>query len=271
MKRPVLIFLLLAGGLSFSACNKHIYVPNTVNAPLLKERYEFKGSVSPTNYQAAFAVTNHVAIMANGQYVFRPDFNSGDESEDGLFVDQYVRGGLFEGAVGFFQPLDSRKRMVFDTYAGFGAGSFKTLDVAFNDESATGNNNDYLLRAHFSKVFIQPSIGFVHPAIEAAFSSRISMLNFYDQYLGNKVFETNPDRRDNFMRVGSKSRFFFEPAFTFRAGYKYVKFQMQLSFAVPMEDETYSGYEVSQYFQPVAFGMGASVNIAQWYNEFRKK
>ncbi len=46
---------------------------------------------------------------------------------------------------------------------------------------------------------------------------------------------------------------------------------MQLLFSVPMEDEAYSGYQGNDYFQPVAFGMGASVNIAQWYNEFRKK
>ncbi len=209
MKRPVLIFLLLAGGLSFSACNKHIYVPNTVNVPLLKEKYEFKGSVSPTNYQAAFAVTNHVAIMANGQYVFRPDLDNDNKDNDDIFVDKHTRGGLFEGAVGFFQPLDTKKRMVFDVYAGYGAGSFKTLDAAFNDDNSSGNVNDYLLRTRFSKAFLQPSIGFAHPVIEAAFSSRFSMVNFYHQSLGGKVFETETSRRVDFLSISDKTRFFF--------------------------------------------------------------
>ncbi|HEY0611409.1 MAG TPA: hypothetical protein VGD35_17180, partial [Chitinophaga sp.] len=75
MKKPFAIPCLLAAGVLLASCNKYIYVPNTVNAPLLKEKYEFKGSLSPTNYQAAFAVANKVAIMANGQYVYRWNLN----------------------------------------------------------------------------------------------------------------------------------------------------------------------------------------------------
>jgi len=270
MKQQLLIPCLLAAGVFMTSCNKHIYVPNTVNAPLLKEKYEFKGSVSPTNYQAAFAVANKVAIMANGQYVYRFNLND-DNNNDGLFVDKHTRGGVFEGAVGFFQPLDLKKRMVFDTYVGFGSGRFKTLDAAYNDDGSTGSINDYLLKTRFSKFFVQPSIGFVHPVFEAAFSSRVSVLNFYGLYLGNKVFEDDSNRRDNFGRIGDRTRTFIEPAFTFRVGYKYVKFQMQLLFSLPVDDDTYSGYEVNEYFQPVAVGMGASINIGRWYNDFGKK
>ncbi|HEY8916255.1 MAG TPA: hypothetical protein VIM87_07430 [Chitinophaga sp.] len=264
---------LLGAAIFLGACNKHIYVPNTVNAPLLKEQYEFKGSVSPTNYQAAFAITNHIAVMANGQYVFRPFGNNNDN--DDVFVDRYAKGGLFEGGIGFFSPLDVKKRMVFDVYTGLGSGSFKTLDAAYHDEGNTGNVNDYLLRSHFSKFFVQPSIGFVHPAIETAFSSRFSVVNFYNMYLGNKAFENDNERRDAFGQISQKTRFFMEPAFTFRAGYKYVKFQMQLSFAVPLSDDGYDNrYDestVNKYFQPVSFGLGASINIAHWYDNFHKK
>lgn len=253
-----------------SACNQHIYVPNTVNEPLLKEKHEFKGSISPTNFQAAFAVSNNIAIMANGQYVYDFDIDVDDEDGDDLFVDDNTRGGVIEGAVGFFKPLDPKKRMVFDVYAGYGNGSFKTLS---DDYESTPDPSipDYLLRTHFNKFFIQPGIGLSHPVIEAAFTSRISLLKFYSLHAGAKAFENNPDRRINYMSIGNKVLPLYEPAFTFRVGYKYVKFQMQLMFSMLLNDETYGGYDLDEYFQPVALNMGVSVNIAHWYDDFRKK
>jgi hypothetical protein len=239
-----------------SACNSHIYVPNTVNEPLLKEKHEFKGSVSLSNFQAAYALTNNIAIMANGQYVsgLRPEVDDDDDND--LFVDDNTRGGVIEGAVGFFKPLDPKKRMVFDVYAGYGKGSFKTLAGAYENPQGSPLT-DYLLRTHFNKYFIQPGIGLSHPVIEAAFTSRFSILKFNSLYAGAKAFENDPQRQINYMSIGTKTLPFYEPAFTFRVGYKYVKFQMQLMFSLLLDDETYGGYDFDEYFQPVAFGLGA--------------
>lgn len=269
MKRPVFSCLLLSVLIGAASCNRHIYVPNTVNVPLLKEQHEFKGSVSPTNYQAAFAVSKHVAVMANGQYVFRFDPPGVNNETDDLFLNDHTRGGVIEGAVGYFTPMDLKKRMIFDVFAGYGNGGFKTLTKGYSNQST--DRNDYLLRSRFNKFFLQPSIGFVHPVVETAFSSRVSLVQFYQLYAGGKAFDNNSDRRANFLKIGDRVVPFFEPTFTVRVGYKYVKFQAQLQFSLLLNDETYSGYEISEYFQPVAFGMGASVNIAQWYNEVGRR
>ncbi|PSL47158.1 hypothetical protein CLV51_1023 [Chitinophaga niastensis] len=269
MKHHFYTGLLLLTTAAISSCNKHIYVPNTVNAPLLKEKYEFKGSISPTNLQTAFALTDNIAIMANGQYVYGFNYTDTKNNND-LFIDHQTRGGVIEGAIGFFKPLDVKKRMVFDVYAGYGGGSFKTLAGNYNN-NPSANVNDYLLRNHFSKVFIQPGFGFVHPVFEAAFTSRFSLLNFYNSTIGIKAFENDATGQTNFMHINAKPIAFYEPAFTFRVGYKYVKFQMQLQVSVPLNDNTYSGYNINEYFQPVAFGMGASVDIAHWYDNFRKR
>ncbi|ASZ10974.1 hypothetical protein KTO58_20450 [Chitinophaga pendula] len=266
MKRPVFSCLLLSILLGAASCNRHIYVPNTVNVPLLKERHEFKGSLSPTNYQAAFAVSNHVAVMANGQYVFRFDPPGVTNEGDDLLLNDNTRGGLIEGAVGYFTSMDLKKRMMFDVFAGYGNGSFKTITKGYNSGSAA-DRNDYLLKSRFNKFFIQPSVGFVHPVVETAFSSRVSLVQFYQLYAGGKAFENSGERRANFLKIGDKLVPFFEPTFTVRVGYKYVKFQAQLQFSLLLNDAQYSGYEISEYFQPVAFGMGASINIAQWYKE----
>ncbi|HVI46138.1 MAG TPA: hypothetical protein VM802_14780 [Chitinophaga sp.] len=264
--KPIIYAVLLCSVAVITSCNKHIYVPNTVNVPLLKEKHEFKGSISPTNLQTAFAITNNIAIMANGQYVYRFKFN--DSINNDLFSDNNTRGGLIEGAIGYFKPLDPKKRMVFDVYGGFGGGHFKTLTVK---RTSGSNPDDYTIKNQFTKVFIQPSIGFVHPVIEAAFSSRFSLLNFYNTQMGPKAFENDATGKANFMRISDKPVFFYEPALTFRVGYKYVKFQAQLQFSLPLKDNTYDTFDVNDYFQPVAFGMGASINIARWYDEFRKK
>ncbi|WP_143307539.1 hypothetical protein [Chitinophaga vietnamensis] len=262
--------LLLAAGIS--SCSKHIYVPNTANVPLLKEKYEFKGSISPTNLQTAFALTNNIAIMANGQYVYRYNFDKGSNNNNDLFLDNDTRGGVIEGAVGYFKPLDAKKRMVLDVFAGYGGGGFRTLDKNYST-TAGAVENDYLLRNHFSKVFIQPSIGFVHPVFEAAFTSRFSFVNFYNMYIGPKAFQNDAASKENFSRINDKPVAFYEPAFTFRAGYKYVKFQMQVLFSVVMDDNAYnnSNYKTNEYFQPVAVGLGAAFDIGHWYDDFRKK
>ncbi|MBC9912777.1 hypothetical protein [Chitinophaga varians] len=271
MKHHYLAGLALSGILGLTSCARHIYSPNAANAPLLKEKNEFKASISPYNLQAAFAVTNHIAIMANGQYVYKiatPD-NDNNNTDNDLFTNQALRGGVVEGAIGFFQPLDPRKKMVLDVYAGGGAGGFRTLAPYSNNEQGL-NREDYRLSNRFAKFFIQPSIGFVHPVVEAAFSSRFSFVNFYDSYIGPKAYANDATAKADFLKVAAKPTAFYEPAFTVRVGYKYVKFQSQLLFSVPLNDNLSNYDRMNDYFQQVVFTMGASINIAHWYDDFKK-
>lgn len=255
----------------WTSCDRHIYVPNTVNTPLLKEKHEFKGSISPHNLQAAFALSDHIAIMANGQYVYRFDWNERQDNDDDIFIDQHVRGGLVEGAVGYFTPMDQRKRMIFEVFGGYGNGRFKTQAQKFSDNT-TYQPDDLQLSSHFSKVFVQPGIGFVHPIFEAGFSSRFSLLNFYNMRTGPRAFENRPNDKERFLRISHQPLVAFEPAFTCRVGYKYAKFQLQLLFCTLINEEDYpSSYSNNNYFQPVNLNAGVSVNIGHWYDDFRKK
>lgn len=276
MKPGIYAALLCSAALAVTSCNKHIYVPNQVNAPLLKERYEFKGSITPTNLQGAFAITDNIAIMANGQYLY--GFNYLDpanetNTDNDLLVSNRTRGGLVEGAVGYFKPFGARKKMVFDVYAGYGSGGFKTLTREYNSNDGT-NANDYMIRNRFSKVFVQPSIGFVNPIVETIFTSRFSMVNFYNSQLGIKAFEGDAAGKADFMRINNKPIAFYEPAFTVRVGYRYVKFQSQLQFAVPLNNGDWNDYStnnMNQYFQQISFTMGVAVNIAHWYDDMKRR
>lgn len=276
MQPRIYAFLLGAATLAVSACNNRIYVPNQVNAPALKERYEFKGSVTPTNLQGAFAVSDNIAIMANGQYLWgfddiNPDKNN--NNTDDLFFNR-IRGGMVEGAVGYFKGFGSRKQMVFDVYGGYGSGGFRTFTHRPDANDGT-NINDYLLKNRFSKVFVQPSIGYVNHIVETIFTSRFSMVNFYNSQFGAKAFENNENAKADFLRVGDKPVVFYEPAFTVRVGYRYVKFQSQLLFSVPLNNGSWDNYgqnyNVNRYFQQVNFTMGVAVNVAHWYDDIKRK
>lgn len=276
MKPRIYAALLCSAAIAVTSCNKHIYVPNQVNAPLLKERYEFKGSITPTNLQGAFAITDNIAIMASGQYLY--GFNYLDpanetNTDNDILVSNRTRGGLVEGAIGYFKPFGPTKKMVFDVYAGYGSGGFKTLTREYNSNDGT-NANDYMIKNRFSKVFVQPSIGFVNPIVETIFTSRFSMVNFYNNQLGIKAFEGDETGKADFMRINDKPIAFYEPAFTVRVGYRYVKFQSQLQFSVPLNNDgwnDYSNHNMNQYFQQVSFTMGVAVNIAHWYDDMKRK
>lgn len=269
--KKVHLFLLALPVCLLASCSRHIYVPNQANVPLLKEKNEFKANLSLTNYQAAYSITDNIAIMANGQYVnrswFYSDDNNNNTDNDDLFVDRNTRGGLFEAGVGFFKAVDPKKRAVFDVYAGYGQGSFKTLDGAYNAAPSGTPATDYQLRTRFSKFFIQPSFGLAHKVVEAAFTTRFSVVKFNDPTLGPKAFESDADRRTNFLRLSDKAVPFFEPTFTIRAGYRYIKWFGQLMFSVPLNDEKYNNYNVNDYFQPVSFTMGVSLNFGQWVKD----
>lgn len=272
MKRKHL-FLMAIPMLAIMSCNRDIYVPNQVNAPLLKEKNEFKANLSLSNWQAAYAVSNNIAIMVNGQYVSRAFWfdNDANGDDDELFVDKNTRGGILEGGVGFFKALDTKQRAVFDVYAGYGNGAFKTLEGAYSSAPDGTSKLDYQLRTQFHKFFVQPSFGLSHKVVEAAFTPRFSLVKFYGQTMGVKAFENDTQRRDNFLRLGDNAVPFFEPAFTVRVGYRYVKFHAQLMFSVPMNDETYSGYDVNDYFQPVSFQTGVSLNFGDWVKKSGKR
>lgn len=269
--RSIRLLFMALPVLAFTSCSRNIYVPNRVNAPLLKEKNEFKANLSLSNWQAAYAVSDNIAVMVNGQYVYRNFLYNSDDKSNDLFVDRYARGGVIEGAVGYFKPLGPDHRAVFDVYAGYGNGGFKTLDREYRNAPNTATNQDYLLRTRFSKFFLQPSFGLSHKVVEAAFSSRFSVVKFYDLEMGSKAFAGDTTRRDDFRQLGNKAVPFFEPAFTVRVGYRYVKWHAQLMFTVPINDETYSQHHINDYFQPVSLNIGVSLNFGQWVNDISKR
>lgn len=262
----------------FSACSDtmHVYVPNTVNAPLLQEKNEVKGSLSLSNYQVAYGVTDHFGLMANGQYLVRPVNSQNSKGDQGIY-DADARGGLFEVGAGYFNRFgrSRSKSKVFEVYGGYGRGGFRTTayNFYFAPDSGTNNRRDYRVSSKFDKFFVQPGFGITHKVVEFSVASRFSLLHFNDIGFASKALEDDQLEREQLMRFDNKWVGTWEPAVTFKVGYKYVRFMTQLSFCVPFDrlpDADGSvGNDYGYYFQPVSVNLGVAFNFAKWLNDVR--
>lgn len=226
-----------------NSCTTQMYVSNTVNAPLLKEKGEVQLAITQNDLQAAVALGKNFGVIANGFYM---NYNGGD--------DYRHNGILGEAGIGYYRPLKSD--FIFEAFVGAGAGKiFKQQTFIDN------NNNSYL--AHFdanaTKIFIQPDIGYKTKYFDAIISSRISTVKYtsFDQqnYPEN---ELKNDYLDNNNLTGPMFAF-AEPAVTIRGGYKFIKLQLQYGLTLNM---TPHDIKHANNFSSI----GLVINIAKWYN-----
>jgi len=215
------------------SCTHYYYVSNVQNVPLFKNKNEYRisGSVgtgdesSSVEVQAAVSVTEKLAIMAN--FMNATGGNPGSTN--------YGKGNYFEGALGYFRPIE--RFGVFEIYGGVGGCKQHHKYGEYHSKSEVS----------FGKMFIQPSFGFTSNVIDIAFSTRFSGLNYFD------VSGASSDEK--LLTLSNKSHFFLEPAITLRLGWKHVKVQIQY---------VYSGYLNNpklNFYEPVHLSIGLSIAL----------
>jgi len=221
-----------------------MYVSNAVNAPLLKEKGEVQLAVTQTDLQAAVAVAKNVGIMVNGYYQNYTSTN-----------DYQHNGMLGEAGIGYFTPLVGN--FIFESYVGGGAGKVHKQEK-FTDQ----NDNAYMasFNANAAKLFVQPDIGFKSKYFDAVFSSRFSFVKYTSFTQNNYPQSELADDYVSNEQLTNPLFMFAEPAFTIRAGYKFVKLQFQYGVTVNM---TPNPIRHANDFSSI----GLIINIAQWYNE----
>ena len=221
-----------------SACAPKYYSANSQNVPLLTQQGEGSvgGTVNPEANRAelrgAFAVTENVGVMANAAMYFPRDNDSGNGG----------KGGLFEAGVGYFRPLSND--FVFETY---GLLAYGGVENHF-DQAPAGTLNANLIR-----VAIQPAVGFKQRYFEAAVSSRVAMLNYFNV---NGDLVRDGENQAEYLR-DNRQQFLLEPALTLRAGIDVLKAEAQLGFSVNLgdddfhQDKNWASLGLVYYFLPV--------------------
>lgn len=243
MKNQILLSLTIAVIIALNSCTTQMYVSNTVNAPLLKQRGEVQLTATPNDLQAAIGVGRHVGLMANGYY--KNYKGSNNYRHDGM---------LGEAGIGYFAPLAGN--FVFETYAGAGAGR-----VHKQEEFTGPGDNTYLASfdAKANKLFIQPDFGYKSRFIDVVVSSRFSFVK-YNEF--NQSHYPQNELQDDYLennRITGPLFVFAEPALTLRGGYKFIKLQFQYGLTINTTSERIK--------HPYNFSsLGIVIDIARWYN-----
>jgi len=250
MSKLLLATLLVLAFLS-SGCVRYYYKPNAVNTPLFTGPNQVhaavsgsssntqsinRGRLSLLDIQAAWSPVNHLGLIANYSHLsFRaetPDFILGNEN---------ARAHLIEAGAGYYYALgDHKVKMVAEVYAGGGAGNI-TSDV----------------NMRMSRLFVQGGIGLRSPWVDLAFTPRFSRVRYshFDDrghdiyYLAQQELATEDGDR-----IDKHSYYFFEPCFTLRGGYKFVKLQLQCALADKTSDVNWN-YSAAWF----SFGLYLSV------------
>lgn len=226
----------------FTSCSDVFYQSNAANAPLLKEKGELKASISNNNIQAAYAASNHFALMANG---FWGQYNGDKNLEQS--------GYLMEMGLGYYYPF--AKNYVVDIYGGAGLGR-----VSRFDRDAMGVPKEF--SAAGARYFVQPNFGYVTPYWEVAISPRVSYAKYNDHYSINYTDKELADK--NLNQIDQPYFLFFEPALTVRAGYKWIKLQAQYGYNMNLNDQPFS-------FAKDFKSIGIIINLGNWYNKAAKE
>lgn len=248
MKRTF-AFLLLVSSISFTACNRYYYKPTAINDPLFTKGGQvhaaFAGSIGNgddkddqdrtyfTDLQLGFSPINHLGVVGSySTYAYRPYDLTGTPAD----------GHIVEGGIGGYGAFGKRKaKLVVDLYAG-GGGGVLTSDV------------DMKLR----KLYLQPGIGMRSNYFDAVINLRFSNIKYSDldpkghdvSYLiDHKLIDTFNNRR-----IDQGSITFYEPGVTLRAGYKFVKVQLQAAFALPITP-------ISWHYNGIRYTVGLHFNL----------
>lgn len=226
MKKKAFAFIIF-GVIFLSGCSvpHYYYSPNVQNVPLFNKGNEFSaqaagslGSVSTCfELQAGYAFPFHLAGMASLMA-------GGNRSMEGSYED-YTKLKYFEGALGFYQKI--KESGVFELYIGYGEGSQHhkfTYEYFYSWEWVV--EPDGLADISFSKIFIQPDIGYKTDNLEFGVSCRLTALNYKEIDMYSTVHH---EEGLNLLRSNS-TPWLVEPCLTIRAGSKSVKGQAQLTF-----------------------------------------
>lgn len=241
-------------GLSLIAQSCNImYTPNMQNVPLLTEKNEVRATLGPFDYQAAYAVTENIGVMLNGQYHTRNtntlDYEYGSKSLNNS------KSALIEGGVGFTKKLSDYA--VFEVYGGYGGGKNSILDT-YTDYTTGSLLRKESFSATTNRFFLQPGIGFTNEYFDIAFSSRLMVLNYSN--IDTLNYTTSMMVNQELLNIDQEPFVFIEPALTMRLGYKWVKFQAQMMYS-------YKYNSTPLNYMPFTMTVGVHFDLSSRFNK----
>jgi len=238
--------------LSIQSCAV-IYAPSMENTPMLQEKHEVSATVGLSDFQAAYAVTNHFGVMLNGHYKNGSSFSISEDNgfEDYTTSKESSRKHI-EGGVGLFNKLG--EKTLVEIYGGFGGGN-TTLKKYERYSTDTVSSLRNRFNADYTRFFLQPAIGITTDYLDFIFSMRILI----QKYQNVRTFGySTPEElySDKLYQIDQPSFLFFEPALTMRFGYKYVKLEAQVILSNQLNADQLDN-------MPLVFKVGIHLDLAK--------
>lgn len=197
LKNLPLIFMFFSVGACAPA-----YVPNVVNSPMLSNKGEIQAALhygsAGFDAQAAYAISNHIGIIANGSFA---NFTS-DSTQD------YHRHNFGELGAGYYSKIGHSGR--YEVYGGFGLGN---TEAEYSNSLWTDR-----AKVNYTRAFLRPGIGVATDYFDGSLSPGFVMVNM---------------KQDQ----ASLNAFMFEPVITGKIGYQYAKLVVQAGFSIPLGED----------------------------------
>ncbi|MEJ7645899.1 MAG: hypothetical protein WKF87_14990 [Chryseolinea sp.] len=194
-----------------------VYIASLRNVPLLTQHGEFQGTMSfgnGLNANAAFALTNHIGIMAGALYA-----NNKYQPFDNTY--RIHRSG--EAGLGYF---GFKNQYSYEVYAGYGGGKGYAQDSTFGFFLA--NNTQHIFKGTYNKAFVQPTFAFRLKRFQFIVTSRVTRVDFtrLDLSVNNNIARNLPGRRFYFIEPSFTSKFFIKEAATSMFAFAQVGFNV---------------------------------------------
>ena len=268
---------MLSFAILFANCTtpRYAYSPSAHNVPILAKKQDSKFAAAYSNnlqgkstddnnsysknnaggfdLQGAYAITNHIAVQAD--YFYRKENNSSSHNNADFDTSniRYKRS-LFELGAGFFSPLDTKDKILFQFYAGAGFGKTTIGDNGI-DQNFLPYSRYY--NTNITKYYLEPSVTFRAKEIFAAsVATRVSFL----KYRNINTNYTLQERQD--FNLDSLNRFaiaFFEPAFVGSLGFNKVpgfRIEFQTGLSILWEEDFID-------YRPFNFSIGLVFDIGK--------
>lgn len=237
MKKLIIltVFIIIIG----IGCTPVYYRPNTQSVPLLTKKGEvnLSGSIETNGGtgQAAVAVNDYLGVLLNYS-----NFNveSGNINGD---------GNIYEVGAGYYSKFENR-----GIYEAYGLAGLGNVQNQYTGDEEFSSFTVGSVKSKFSRISFQQNIGLRFKYFEAAISTRLARLDYYD-FEGDMNF--NEMNQAEYLKVNSIN-YLFEPAITLKAGIKNVKLQLQIQRSVNLTNQLF-------YQDDIGMSLGLSVNFNQ--------
>ena len=219
-------FVLIYGVMVILSSCQTLYVPQHVISPM----HEKKGDAE-INVQGLFSISGSASYAFTDNFFAGVSANRYQDNDTGSISKLQMNGLCLD--VGYYSNDKESKRR-FELMGGLGIGNL------------TNFRTDYAI----TRVYLQPSIGFVQKKVESIVTLRLNGM-YYSNNLPNNI-----PAKFNIQ--------FIEPTYTFRGGGEKLKFHAQMGFSIPIKATN----EPSSF---AYFPMITSMGVSYKFNLAKKK